>query len=244
MTAVARHADGGGMDGDGEDRATSRNRDRYNISPPTQVKRTGTAAARNAAADTSGPRTSPLAVTAKGAQASPPRDLEFPRSREPVETTGTQAGEIRGPEPGLPGSARATFPPAAGAAETARAVAAQLAEGVAQRGGNEVEITLSPEELGRVRLALSGAEGTMAVTVTAERPETLDLMRRHIDVLAQELRDMGFAKLSFSFGQGNAQSRSGGDLPTDQPAAAVATGESGSPAPARRPDGSGLDLRL
>ncbi len=47
-----------------------------------------------------------------------------------------------------------------------------------------VEVTLNPEELGRVRLTLRSVDGSMSVSVAVERPETLDLLRRNIDMLA------------------------------------------------------------
>ena len=66
-----------------------------------------------------------------------------------------------------------------------------------------VELTLNPEELGRVRMTLRSGEGTMMVTITVERPETLDLLRRNIDQLGNQLRDIGYHDLTFEFaGQG------------------------------------------
>lgn len=62
----------------------------------------------------------------------------------------------------------------------------------------------------------------MAVSVNVERPETLDLMRRHIDVLAQEMKDIGYGEVSFSFEQsgsdGNefSSSASGGEVPSGE----------------------------
>ncbi len=41
-----------------------------------------------------------------------------------------------------------------------------------------------------------------ALRYIADRPETLELMRRHIDILAQEFRDIGYGSAEFSFGQG------------------------------------------
>ena len=199
---------------------------------------------RGAKADTQAPRIPPPLTAADSAQAPLPRDREFTISRDPVDTPAVQPGETRGPEPGPPATSRPASPPSAGGAETARAVAAQLAEVIAQRGGGDIEIALSPEELGRVRLGLSGAEGAMTVTVTAERPETLELMRRHIEVLAQELRDMGFAKLSFSFGQGDRQPHPGGGHSPDEPSAASSIPEDGPTGSAPSPGGPGLDLRL
>lgn len=78
----------------------------------------------------------------------------------------------------------------------------QLADAVARFPGRPVEVTLSPEELGRVRMTLTTVDGGLTLTLVADRPETLDLMRRHIGQLAQDFRDMGFQNLSFSFAQG------------------------------------------
>jgi len=62
-----------------------------------------------------------------------------------------------------------------------------------------VELTLHPAELGRVRMTLQAGDGAMAVLITVERPETLDLLRRNIDQLADQLRDIGYQKLTFDF---------------------------------------------
>ncbi|MDQ7070636.1 MAG: flagellar hook-length control protein FliK [Rhodobacterales bacterium] len=97
--------------------------------------------------------------------------------------------------------------------EIPRQVAAQLAD-IAQRiAGKSVQLSLNPEELGRVKLSLTPAETGMVVTVVAERGETLDLMRRNIDILAQEFRAIGYDDISFSFGQQN--SDSAGHSPDD-----------------------------
>jgi len=39
----------------------------------------------------------------------------------------------------------------------------------------------------------------ISVLITAERPETLDLMRRHIDQLAEEFRSLGYEDIGFEF---------------------------------------------
>ncbi|SEL28717.1 hook-length control protein FliK [Roseivivax marinus] len=64
-----------------------------------------------------------------------------------------------------------------------------------------VEVTLRPEELGQVRLKLSGGDGTLVVQIIADRPDTLDLLRRHSDVLQRELHDAGFGALDLDFGE-------------------------------------------
>jgi flagellar hook-length control protein FliK len=94
------------------------------------------------------------------------------------------------------------------AAALAQSVSRQIATAVAQMPDQPVEIALSPEELGKVRLILHASEHSMIVTVQAERPETLDLMRRNINMLAADMRDLGYSELSFSFSD-HPQQRSG-----------------------------------
>ncbi|MEO0916621.1 MAG: flagellar hook-length control protein FliK [Pseudomonadota bacterium] len=96
----------------------------------------------------------------------------------------------------------ATTQPAYGA-ETARQVAQQLAVSVTQSTGRVTEIALYPEELGRVRLAMTSLDAAITLSVTAERPETVDLLRRNIDILAQEFRDLGYDDINFSFEGGD-----------------------------------------
>lgn len=84
-----------------------------------------------------------------------------------------------------------------------RHMAAQLA--AAARSGQPdraVQVLLNPAELGHVRITLHTGDGTINVTVIAERPETLDLMRRHIETLAQEFQRIGYRAAEFSFGNG------------------------------------------
>ncbi len=84
-----------------------------------------------------------------------------------------------------------------------RQVAAQLADAVQRGVGGDrpIELTLNPAELGRVRISMAPGDGTIIVTVLAERGETLDLMRRHADQLAQDFHDLGYASAEFAFGQ-------------------------------------------
>lgn len=126
----------------------------------------------------------------------------------------------------------------------------RLAEAVSQFPDRPVEITLSPEELGRVRLTLATHDGALTMMVQADRPETLDLLRRNIDSLAQDFRDLGYQDLTFSFGQDRAPRQPHG---AETLADAGEIGASPSPAPAEAPgrdparlaaDSGGLDLRL
>lgn len=86
-------------------------------------------------------------------------------------------------------------------AETARAVANQMATVVSARGQpGTIEVALNPEELGRVSIVLNGREDGLHMTISAERPETLDMMRRHLSVLETEFQNFGFGNLSFDLG--------------------------------------------
>ncbi|MCK4713413.1 MAG: flagellar hook-length control protein FliK [Marinosulfonomonas sp.] len=112
----------------------------------------------------------------------------FPVETRPTDSTGTRLDTIT------------TRP------EVARHVAQQLAEAARQMPDRPIELALNPEELGRVRLTFTMTDGGISVAVVVERGETMDLLRRHIDTLAQEFRDMGYKDVNFEFsrnGQGN-----------------------------------------
>ncbi|UXX82297.1 flagellar hook-length control protein FliK [Roseovarius pelagicus] len=94
---------------------------------------------------------------------------------------------------------RAVLPPAQHRPETARQVAVQIADAAHRSGERVIDLSLNPAELGRVRLSLSTMDGALAVQVVAERQDTLDLMRRHIDLLAEEFRAIGYNGAAFDF---------------------------------------------
>ncbi|WP_073255316.1 flagellar hook-length control protein FliK [Shimia gijangensis] len=85
--------------------------------------------------------------------------------------------------------------------EVSRAAVQQVIDVISNRPSQSVEITLSPEELGRVRLVLTGTETQISVSIQAERAETADLMRRHLDLLADQYKALGYSNISFSFGE-------------------------------------------
>lgn len=142
--------------------------------------------------------------------------------------------------------AQAAHAPAAAAAspEVARHVASQLAVAISQGTGRQTEISLNPEELGRVRMSISAADNSVSLTLLAERPETADLLRRHIDILAQEFRALGYADINFSFGDESA----GQDAPENTAAEAATmanlTEEPQHSQAAALPQTAGVDLRL
>ena len=138
--------------------------------------------------------------------------------------------------------------PAAPTRGEAAAVLRQLADALpGTPAPGSVELTLNPPELGRVRLSLAPSEAGIAVLVQAERPETLDLIRRHADQLAQDFRAMGYGATAFAFWQApdGPAFGAGGMVPgaqdTEDPSAPP--GET-AVAPQPRAALAGLDLRL
>lgn len=122
-----------------------------------------------------------------------------------------------------------------------------LAHAPAATGG-AVEIILDPEELGKIRFEIHQQGDLVKVVLAVERPETLDLLRRHADQLIQEFRSAGFAGASLDFGQWGRQ-RSGtsgqvADVESDKSAADLAL-NMGRPVPMQNTaPAQGLNLRL
>jgi hypothetical protein len=116
------------------------------------------------------------------------------------------------PSLSVPASISATAGP-----DIPRQIAVQIAHAAEAGGGarGTIELSLSPEELGRVRLRLHPSEAGLSVTITADRPETLDLMRRNIDLLAREFVQIGYEGTQFDFTQGGQGTDQDHALPLD-----------------------------
>lgn len=85
--------------------------------------------------------------------------------------------------------------------ETARQIANQMASAIAaSTEAGTVDIRLDPEELGSVQMSLKIRDGSLTMAIVADRPETLDLLKRHIEQLSAEFRAMGYGDVTFSFG--------------------------------------------
>lgn len=91
-------------------------------------------------------------------------------------------------------------------------VARQIAEAVVTARDDLVEIALAPEELGKIRMVVTGPDHNPHVTVWVERPEVLDQLRRNAAVLQECLGDAGLPEASFDF-QGDTPSDSRGGRP-------------------------------
>lgn len=95
--------------------------------------------------------------------------------------------------------------------EMPRMIAAQIAEAFAAKGEQKVEVSLNPQELGHVKMRVVTSETGITMIIQTERPETGDLMRRHINELAEEFRRMGYEDISFEFSGGHAGNGGEGD---------------------------------
>ena len=154
-------------------------------------------------------------------------------SGSPVERAGPEGARIASQGPAL--------------ADAPRPAMRSLAEALHRASDGKVEVTLNPEELGRVRLTLHSGDNAITVQVHADRGDTLDLMRRHADMLGSAMRELGYGDVVLDFG-GQGQGRApqqmaeagANTLPAEESAAAP------QPAQARQGIGaaSGLDLRL
>lgn len=81
-----------------------------------------------------------------------------------------------------------------------RTVVQQIASAIPHGApAGRIEITLDPPELGRVEIAIDVAEQSLRATLSAERPVTGDLIRRHLDMLNAQFREAGFSDVDLSY---------------------------------------------
>ncbi len=97
-------------------------------------------------------------------------------------------------------SSRNAAPPS-----TASPISTQIRDAIGLSGATSrsVEIALKPEELGNLRMTLTPSESGGIISILVERPETLELVQRHLEALRRELRDAGWAHSEVSVSQEN-----------------------------------------
>lgn len=154
---------------------------------------------------------------------------------------GTGAASAKAQVIGLPAATPAMAQNAA-----AQMAAAMQAQSNSALRDQPTEIALDPPELGRVRMVFSLVEGALTLSITADRPETLDLMRRHMDLLSQEFSRAGLGGTAFSFSGGeenpNLPQSSHQTVATDDPS--TVTDPTSSIQQQTRQHNGALDLRL
>lgn len=75
----------------------------------------------------------------------------------------------------------------------------QISQAIVATRSDQIDIALSPEELGRIHMTISGRDGGQHIVIWAERPEVLDQLRRNTTALTQEFSEAGMNDLSFEF---------------------------------------------
>jgi flagellar hook-length control protein FliK len=120
-----------------------------------------------------------------------------------------------------------------------------LHHGAVRDGHSHAEVLLNPAELGRIRFDLITQGDQVQVTLSVERPETLDLLRTNAEALRQEFREVGLNADMLNFGEWaqRAPPRDQPQAPPDQVTSAAPP--LAIPTPYVKPvHASGLDLRL
>ena len=97
----------------------------------------------------------------------------------------------------------------------ASSLSAQLLPLVQAGPSGPVELVLSPAELGALRFEIQQSGDTVQIVLSAERPETQDLLRRHGDQLLQDFKNAGFAGASLSFGHWGSGAKNEQPAPID-----------------------------
>ena len=138
-----------------------------------------------------------------------------PSSVTPPDPAATIAFAATPALPGLPAAVASLAPlPSVPVAQIAPLVIAIATD----PGTGALQVALSPDELGRLHLQVTTEGDTLRIALTVERPDTLDLLRRHADQLLGDLRQAGFGGATLSFGQGSAgDGRTAGTPPRDAP---------------------------
>lgn len=176
-----------------------------------------------------------------------------PSAPPPAPGTGPDA-DLQAGSSALPDLSLAAPPPAHDIAPSderpspvpAGAVARQIVRTLEHAGRDPqglVELALDPPELGRVRMSLAEVNGTLTLAIAVDRPETAELMRRHIALLSEEFARAGLDAPSVNISQGGAEGRQDPRTALASPAPAPDAVEPahGLVRPAAR---GGLDLRL
>lgn len=155
--------------------------------------------------------------------------------------TAAQIDTSATPRPANPSPPRPAQPAAAASLHS------QLLQHASAAIERQVEVSLAPQELGHVKFQIRHQGETVAILLSAERGETMELLRRHSDELMREFRQAGFGGASLEFGHWGRQ-------PSQQqtPAAFVLTEEFAPPPSLPRPpplsstsgEVQGLNLRL
>ncbi|QFS84785.1 flagellar hook-length control protein FliK [Roseivivax sp. THAF197b] len=128
----------------------------------------------------------------------------------------------------------------------AQPILRKIAEHLRVDASGVIDLRLEPEELGRLRIAISAGEAGFNVQIVGDRMETVDLLRRHAAALERVFSDAGLDLASFGFGTGSKMSDRA-QLSTDDNSVSEAIAlpaPSSKAVPGSETGRDGLDLRL
>ena len=178
--------------------------------------------------------------------AGPLRKADLPSSAEPASLTPTSILPTPASPPVSPPPDPATPQPAP-SRHLPHGLAPSLAHAVTHTPRDtQVELTLHPVELGKLRFEITTTNDRTQINILVERPDTLDLLRRHADILRAEFRAAGFDGATLNFSQ---WARQGHDPSAHHAALPDFDSENATPPDALpkrtlNTAGQGLDLRL
>ncbi len=78
----------------------------------------------------------------------------------------------------------------------------QVTDAMVAANDQNIELTLDPPELGRVRMSMSEQNGSLTVVIESDQTSTQNLIRKNQDLLRQDLLALGYSGISFEFDQG------------------------------------------
>ncbi len=82
-------------------------------------------------------------------------------------------------------------------------VLSQIADAIRREAPGMIELRLEPEELGRLRIAITAGEAGMSLQFQSDRSETMDLLRRNGAELERIFAEAGLDLEGFAFGFGS-----------------------------------------
>ena len=116
--------------------------------------------------------------------------------------------------PSMPSPAPTAAMTAAVTDQTLAQIRSQMAIVTLSRDGTQTELRLDPAELGRVRITLEIVDGHVTAHMSPDRPDVMDLLRRHADSLTADLLASGFDSAEMTFSEGGDEQQTGQSSPT------------------------------
>lgn len=181
--------------------------------------------------DDAGPLDTPVSTASEHRPTGPTQNLVAPSAVAPVQATSdstqpdalvSKADTLAEFEQTIPRSERmvtesvtravATMGPEM---QTAAAISRQITAAVTAHSPQTTQIRLDPAELGHVTMDIQETDGQFHITITAEKAETADLMRKTVDVLTREFLKEGFSGATLSFAHQRQQDQSPHPAPSE-----------------------------